>query len=172
MTKGLERIFEMTSARDCHDGCAFGSARCKPGSGGYHGRHGAEMRMVVKGEHGAIQFVVYTNWHAKPTYDHLVAAHDPANAFGYGPGWSARLVFGPMAADLGYHKRTEEWEGQLRTDDCPYLDGDPCYYDGSGLWAEEVFETLVTKGSDAVWNRLEAEYATRCVPETAPRSES
>ena len=41
---------------------------------------------------------------------------------------------------------------------CPYLDGQACYYDGSGLQAEPVFERLLREGSEGVWLALEEHY--------------
>jgi len=46
----------------------------------------------------------------------------------------------------------------LITDSCPYLDGKPCYYDGSTLAAERVFERLVREGDVGVWAALEEVY--------------
>lgn len=41
---------------------------------------------------------------------------------------------------------------------CQYLDGKPCYYDGSGLNAERIYEVLVAEGSAGVWRELRAYY--------------
>ncbi len=35
----------------------------------------------------------------------------------------------------------------------------PCYYDGSGLDAEDFFKVLVTEGEDALWAKMEVWYA-------------
>lgn len=132
------------------------------------GIHGVELRMVLKGPEGAIQFVVFTGWH-----------------------WLTN-THGPMAADFGYHARKPQYEGHLpiggtafnyekmieigTTDHplqfpervetgtftpCEYLDGAPCYYDGSGLYAEKVFQRMIREGDDAVWQELEQAYASR-----------
>jgi hypothetical protein len=42
---------------------------------------------------------------------------------------------------------------------CDYVDGGVCYYDGSGLNAEPVFDLLCEKGGEAVWKRLEEYHA-------------
>lgn len=102
------------------------------------GIHGVELRMVLKGTLGATQFVLYTGWMIPGLNDHE-----------------------PMAADIGYHAPTQQFEGQISTDDCPYLDGKPCFYDGSGLRAMRVFDVLRKEGSDGVWKLLEEEYVSR-----------
>ena len=43
---------------------------------------------------------------------------------------------------------------------CSYTGG-ICYYDGSGLAAEGVFNKLVAKGSEAVWQEMESCYKER-----------
>jgi hypothetical protein len=41
---------------------------------------------------------------------------------------------------------------------CRYLDGKPCYYDGSSLNAERIFDVLTAEGDEGVWRELEAYY--------------
>ena len=69
------------------------------------------------------------------------------------------LFFLPMPADLGYHSYEPryEWQDPI-TDSCEYLNGKPCYYDGSGLNAERIYEVLLERGSDGVWQELESFY--------------
>lgn len=150
----LEHRVVITKARDCFDGCEWGDPRCKPGSGGFHGQHGSELRMYAVGPLGAIQFVVFTMWGRRASMERT-----EAHVRG---GMDARMLFGPMPADLGYHAREPQYDGQTSMGECDILGGD-CFYDGSGLAAEEVFETLVAHGIEAVWNRLDAEYAIRFV---------
>jgi hypothetical protein len=51
--KKLERIIEFTPAFDKRD----------PNPKKNYGVHGVELRFVVKGEAGAVQFLIFTNWH-------------------------------------------------------------------------------------------------------------
>jgi len=67
-------------------------------------------------------------------------------------------LFEPLPADLGYHSPNPMYDGQESMGACQYLDGKTCYYDGSGLDAEEIYKVLVEKGSDAVWEELEKYY--------------
>ena len=44
-------------------------------------------------------------------------------------------------------------------DACEYCDGKPCYYDGSGLNANDAMYALVNGGDVALWSFLDAYYA-------------
>lgn len=119
-----------------------------------YGIHGVTLRFVLKGEKGAINFVVYTNW----MLPHIEKEQE---AKGASSGVEYRISR-PMPADLGYHSYVPQYEGQeTMTDECPWLDGKPCYYDGSTLYAETVFKVLVEDGGDALWEKLEQEYNER-----------
>lgn len=120
-----------------------------------YGIHGVEIRFILTGKKGATQFVVYTNWFPPHVQKEL-----------YKKGHiSLRLEFGnpePMGADIGYHSLLPQYEGQAKMKDgCPYLGGKPCYYDGSGLQADEFIPAFLAGGSDAVWKMLEKEYHRR-----------
>lgn len=115
-----------------------------------YGIHGVEMRWILKGDQGAVQFVVYTNWHL-PHVQQELEAKASTSSMPY-------LMFVPQPANLGYHSPVPMYEGQIKIDDnCPHTGG-ACYYDGSGLQAEEVFRVLVEQGHEAVWNILENRY--------------
>ena len=138
----IERITKIYPAWDRRD----------PNPSKNYGIHGAELRMVLKGELGATQFVLYTNWHLPHVTEELL--HRP-----YKDELDIKVRFLPLPADVGYHSPTPLYEGQaVCSDHCEYLDGKPCYYDGSGLFAEEVYKKLVEGGSDEVWKILEERY--------------
>ena len=60
---------------------------------------------------------------------------------------------------MGYHSPVPIYEGQnVCSELCEYLDGKPCYYDGSGLNAESIYEVLLKEGSDGVWRELKDFY--------------
>jgi hypothetical protein len=122
----MERIIEFTPAFD----------KRNPEPGLNYGIHGVDLVMFVKKGNRAVQFKVFTNWHLPHVRDEYGAME-------------------PMAADLGYHSPVPMWEGQdALTDNCLYTGG-KCYYDGSTLNAEPVFEKLIAEGSDAAWDFLE-----------------
>jgi hypothetical protein len=118
-----------------------------------YGIHGVDLRMILKGDKGAVQFVVYTNWHlphVQKEMNRKVLGQDELYV---------ETILNPMPADLGYHSFYPMYEGQgICSESCDYLDGKPCYYDGSGLNAERMYKVLLEKGSDGVWRELEDYY--------------
>jgi hypothetical protein len=138
-----------------------------------YGIHGVEMCFVVKGPKGAVQFVVFTNWHLPHVTQENINGTierakngiiDPENFsmdFSKLSRSHLKCIFLPMAADLGYHSPVPMYEDQKpMSAECQILGGE-CYYDGSTLNAEPVFELMVREGGDALWVRLEQEYRDR-----------
>lgn len=110
-----------------------------------YGIHGVEVRFYLRGPKGTIQFVVMTGWDLPHVRKEM----------------KGRLsdLF-PMPSDLGYHSPKPMYDDQpLMSEDCKYVEGGKCYYDGSTLNAEPVFDLLVKEGHESVWRRLEEEYA-------------
>lgn len=122
-----------------------------------YGIHGVELRMYLKGPKGAIQFVLYTNWHLPEVQEEL------DRKFLARPDSVGLRVRAPMPADLGYHSPVPLWEGQEpMSRECHVLGpGVTCYYDGSSLNAERIYEVLLREGSEGVWKELEEEYHSR-----------
>ena len=90
-----------------------------------------DIRFVLKGEHGAVQFCINMKWGGRPT-----------------------------GFDVGYHSYKPMYSEQTAMGNCCYLDGKPCYYDGSSLRAEDwVDDVLIKKGAAGIWAKLEEEYA-------------
>ena len=111
-----------------------------------YGIHGVDMTFYLVKDNRAIQFMLYTGWHLPHVREE-----------GKRKGWKNK----PLPADLGYHSPVPMYEDDLPiTDDCHVIEG-PCYYDGSSLAADDVFEILVSEGSDGVWTRLEEEWNYR-----------
>jgi hypothetical protein len=99
-----------------------------------YGVHGVDMRMVLRGPKGATQFVLYTGWQLPHVEDSE-----------------------PLAADFGYHWHRARYEGQEPMT-CSYLPCGQCYYDGSGLRANDLFDVLRKEGGEGVWRELEKFY--------------
>lgn len=117
-----------------------------------YGIHGVEIRWYLIGPEGVIQFVVFTNWMLARTYSEWL---EPIH------GLCKDHVNRPMGADVGYHSRIPLYEGHSITqNDCKLLNG-PCYYDGSGLRAEEWLTVLIEQGGDAIWALMEQMYIER-----------
>ena len=129
--------------------CKHGSGKCKPNSGGSHGRHGLNICFVAQGDKGAVQFVIYTGWIPQYIERSIIGVYNIKN-------WATH---DPIPADLGYHSKVPMYEGQdVITDSCKYCDGMPCYCDGSGINAEGAMYTLVNGGDEALWKFLDAFY--------------
>jgi len=147
----LEHIARFEGGHDCIKfECVHGSKNCKPGSGGSHGRHGMNIRFVSKGEAGAIQFLIYTGWMPQFAKRDEIGFRDVRD-------WGGHM----MPADLGYHSKEPRHDGQEPIcQACEYCDGQPCYYDGSGLNANDAMYALVNGGEAALWDFLDAYYET------------
>jgi len=146
-----------------------------------YGVHGVEMKWFLRGPKGTIQFVVYTHWmlpHVQKEQDKRGLSSHRCHADVIADGRDIiksadanfavtvaeepeflHLLCHPMPADIGYHSPKPQYEGQsLMSEDCEYVEGGKCYYDGSGLAAETVFNTLVEQGDEAAWKMLEDRY--------------
>ena len=61
--------------------------------------------------------------------------------------------------DLGYHSKTPMYDDHDSiVESCEFCDGQPCYYDGSGLNANDAMYALVNGGDEALWSFLDAYY--------------
>ena len=107
-----------------------------------YGIHGAEMGFYLKGKKGAVQFLLYTNWHLPHIQKEL-----------------SRERMQPQPVDLGYHSPKPTYKGHTVIDKhCEFLDGKKCYYDGSTSNAYEIFNILVKEGDEGMWKELDQYY--------------
>lgn len=146
----MKREVKFIRGYNCRDfKCVHDSPNCYPGSGGYHGIHVLPIAFYVKDVEGAVQFTLSTNWIPFPDNEGRFSSHD----------WNFPMSdMYPMPTDLGYHSRKPFYENQYKTENCEVLDGDTCYYDGSGLNASKPFSVLVNAGEEALWEYLENYY--------------
>jgi len=103
-----------------------------------YGRSSMKIRFLLRGDKGAAQFLLGTDW--TPGFD------------------TTKLGLGASGWDVGYHAVRPQYEGQSEMD-CEYLPGGKCFYDGSGLAAAELMERFFAEGENAVWRELEARYS-------------
>lgn len=115
--------------------------------GNRRGCHGLNMRWLLHGERGTIQFLVYTSWLPSWVSGDQYRSYEVADT-----------VHAPSPADFGWHWDASLYDGDTATDDCQYRPGG-CHYDGSGLMAEPLFAALLTEGHEAVWRAMEERYA-------------
>ena len=137
------------------------------------GQHGMSIRFVLRGDEGATQFLMYTHWtplgevDKDKTYEngyHRSPIHvDRWDKENYGLGKTMfPLTSPPMGADLGYHWSAPTYESEyMVAADCDLLPGGQCYYDGSGLRADDLLKVFIDEGDKAVWEELEEEYNLR-----------
>ena len=142
----FERIVECEPAYD----------RRNPDSSKDYGIGAVRIRFVLKGPKGSVQFLIGTDWYLpaiQPEIDAKDRAWDRANP-------PIRHRVRPNGWDVGYHSPRPRYKGQNPMDGkCEYVQGGKCYYDGSGLRADEwVKDILLPQGSDGVWKALETEY--------------
>jgi hypothetical protein len=145
----LERVFVVRPAYDCIgvQPCVHGSLNCKPGTGGSHGRHNAEMNFTVRGPDAEITLVIGTGWDL-PT----VPKHHRIR----------KLLECPSGRFVEMHTAHPRFEGQAGNEpggDGTCKDWTGCYISTGYRMAEEPALLLVEKGSDAVWEWLETLYA-------------
>lgn len=121
--------------------------------GGGHGQHGMNMRWVLIGPAGAVQWLTYmSNWVPGNVRHGTVGDIHPVSLVPT----NGRIGDG-MAADLGYHSPVRpSWDDNewVSKQDCEFLPDGYCYYDGSGLNAEPVLEAFLSHGPHAVWASL------------------
>ena len=142
MDNDFERIVEFTPAYDKRD----------PDPKKNYGIGSVILRMVLKGPAGAVQFMLYTNWCLPHVQEELLVRASSRGAS------SIRALFFPLPADKGYHSPVPRYEGQEAiSESCPYLDGRPCYYDGSSMAADELYNLLIAAHislNDPIYNIL------------------
>lgn len=141
MKKKFERIVTLSPAFDKRD----------PNPNKDYGIHGVELRMVLKGPLGATQFILYTNWQLPHVTREMIIKTSSADPI------TLKARFLPLPADKGYHWKKRRYKGQ-HSYACDLLPGKKCYYDGSGLNANALYEVLLKEGSDGVWRDLENYY--------------
>lgn len=107
----------------------------------------------LKGEMGAIQFVINTNWFVPTAREHLRQFEHIQRT---------SLIMKPQGWDVGYHSPKPMYEGHTSMDqECDLVEGGKCYYEGTTLYAEEWIEDFVAGGTEWLWPRMEEEYHTR-----------
>lgn len=132
------------------------------------GVHGLEIMFVLKNHRGAVTFLVFTNWIPKISTNDI--GNDAYKWYEHFYGKTHGNMFvtlminpllppilrSPMPADVGFHSPKPMHEDHDAIEqECPFIDGKPCYYDGSGLNAIRMFEVLMKEGDEGIWRELE-----------------
>ena len=114
-----------------------------------YGIGGMQIKFLLKGPLGIIQFLISTGWFLPETqrqnrewqYDHDVK-FDKINP----EGW-----------DIGYHSPKPMYNDHTSMD-CDLMPSGKCYYDGSSLRATEMITDFLAGGTEWLWKELEEEY--------------
>lgn len=133
--------------------------------GGGHGRHGMNLRFVLVGPKGAVQWLAYmTSWVPGNV------RHGTVDGLGDVSLVPLNSTIGDgMAADLGYHSPVPRYGSQSAMK-CEWLPEGECYYDGSGLNAEPLLEAFLNHGPHAVWAALAHYYTEVLATEPDPEA--
>ncbi len=147
-SEGFVCRLDLYPAHDCHDRCALDKPDCKPGAGGYHGIGSARWRFSVTKDGMAANFI-------------LGGPYLPETAKRLEQ--EGRPYRGPMLGwDVGFHvdhacrAKDGDWTWGSQMGECDLLDM-PCWYDGSGLRADEWVAPFL-EGKMDVWERLRDEW--------------
>ncbi len=113
-----------------------------------YGIGSCRITFILKGEKGAVQFMIGTNWYTPSAREHLLA-------------FPNREKQKPDGWDVGYHSPKPMYDEQTpMSGECHILGGE-CYYDGSGMLADEWVEDFVAGGTEWLWPKLEEQYHMR-----------
>jgi hypothetical protein len=122
------------------------------------GAHGCDMILILRGPDGAIAARISTGWMTHPLAGRYVH-RGGRQARRDKPGVDAGVAhLYPSGSYVGAHSLKPR-EAYLSSDpECSWLDGAPCYGDGSFTMADEVLEALAAGGSDAAFERMASLY--------------
>lgn len=145
MNTALKRITIVTAAYDCiRNPCKFGSDRCKPNTGGSHGIHNSELRMIVQGPTAEVLLNISTGWQLSTV-----------------PASSRNILEYPNGNYVEFHTAAPMYEGQEMSprvevaDEAICKSWDCCYSDRGWTMADYPTTLLVAEGSEPVWKWLE-----------------
>ena len=102
---------------------------------------------ILKGELGAVQFQIGTEWFCEAARRHL-------DNF---PVRNIEDLRKPQGWDIGYHSLKPMYD-RHEPMDCNLFPDGRCYYDGSSLRADKWIEPFLTGGTKWLWEELEREY--------------
>lgn len=128
---------------DCHDGCAHGSPRCRPGSGGWHGIGSRRIIWSVAAiGQGAVALDLST-----PIYTENALLRGGGRLSSLAADWSP---LGPL--DLHYGTQPDHLS-EFGPRECDLIDG-KCWGDVTFLAADEGFNAYCLGGTPGVWSWL------------------
>jgi hypothetical protein len=148
------KIFQAYDKRNDNPKKNYGISSCK-------------IWFIVKGKEGAVTVNFFTNWFLPSTVKEYKEIGIHKNRFPHEDKDPFKTKIDlektsePISAgSWDYHaiKPHREWQKEPTTKDCLFLDNKPCYCDGSYCRAKEYLNSLLEKGSEAVFKMLEKDY--------------
>ena len=126
-----------------------------------YGIGACRITFVLKGAEGAVQFMIGTDWYPPVVQrERRQQRHDFDTRFD---------KIKPDGWDVGYHSPKPMYEGQTPMErSCELVAGGVCYYDGSGLRADDWVEQFILGGTPWLWPQLETEYRVRFLDDEPP----
>lgn len=117
-----------------------------------YGIHGVHICFEVKNLEASegVTFSVSTNWQL-PNVQAEIDSRPQDPRFPY-------LSHKPQPFGVDIHTKTPQYPNQTPARTTCELTGGVCYCDGSGLLGDSFFQTLVEKGDDALFTRMEEQY--------------
>jgi hypothetical protein len=94
---------------------------------------------VLHGQLGTVQFVFH-------------ALKRPDSKYGF-------KTYEHMPWDLGFHWDRKPYKGASKMHECRYREQGYCWYGGSGLNANDVYEAFEKGGTESLWPVLEKYYS-------------
>lgn len=137
----LEHLTRFTRSYDLRD---------TPPGGRSFGINSMDLIFIVRGPLGAVNWTLSTGWYVE-------SARSPSHRFD-------RTDQKPWPIDLGYHShKPADYQSATEPSQpsCTFLDGAPCWYDGTSLGAEDLLEGFLAGGDAWLWPKLEAIYHSR-----------
>lgn len=156
VTKKWEKTIEFSPAYD----------KRHPNPKKNYGIHNVDIRFVLKKGNKAVQFLFGTDWFLPET----VKKYREEGIHGTIVGLRGKNDCGVKGWDVGYHSPKPMFEGHTSIGECVYTGGE-CYYDGSGLYAQENQEILIREGSPGVWKFLKKEWKQRFEKSVEPSND-
>ncbi len=144
----IRRTFRAAPGYDCHQGCAFGSDRCRPGSGGFHGIGSLRLYFAVAADGiGAVSFDLVT-----PMFPRSVLLRSGAMR-------AMERSLDPMGVlVLHFATRPDYYESAVGPDPCDLLDPGECWSDCTYVQGERGYDAFLSGGEKAVWSWLAEEW--------------
>jgi hypothetical protein len=123
-----------------------------------YGVGGILMNFVIKGDHGAINFVLSTNFVLPQTLEFWQKKKEITKQI------DLSYWLRPNT-DLCFHGLKPKYEGHKSHNDCCWMPGKECYVECDSFGGDEAYQALLTGGSEAMWQYMEKRYREELMDE-------